>query len=1101
MKRALFLPVLAAAVMIDFATAAAQTTSAPEAVPSETVLYGKFGADDVAAFADPPKVFRPQTWFHYVGGNVSTEGITADLEAISAAGFSGVQLFHGQAGYDGMWPGNDSRITCLSERWDDAVRHTAAECRRLGLRFTMQGCPGWAMAGGPWIKPENAMRHLAWSRTDVECGDNGIVLPLPDGCADEWRDYRDVAVLAFPTPAEDTGRPLVPLKAEGSVGADWMRLLGGGGGEALRLAPTTPSEPYTVDVWFDGGVCVRTLEFPCVQALNHAWCYEPSVRVRVEAFDASGNGVEVLDTELPQSNWQDDRPLTLSCREAEGAVRYRVSLVNGHDIVLPYLRFYSGVRKNSWESEAGWTLRSIERRGQEVSYDDRFYVNPDDIVDLTDLMSTDGSLAWQVPAGRWTILRIGDVNTGMKNGPAPAEGTGWECDKLSTAGSDAQFEGYLGRLTADGGPIEGMLDGVLFDSWECKTQTWTPEMEAEFGRRAGYPLRRWMPALMGYVVGDTESTTRFLNDWRRTVGDMVAENFFGNMARHAASRGMSIAYETAAGDVFPADIMAYYRYADVPMCEFWQPLSEGYVGSLDFKPVKPAASAAHLYGKPRLAAEAFTSFSHTWDEDWRDLKQVANVNMAEGVTHLVFHTYTHNPQVGFLPPGTSFAGAGIGTPFLRGQTWWRHMPEFTTYLARCSYMLERGCPANDVLWYLGDEVDHKPPQHAPFPKGFRYDYCNTDVLMTRLEVRDGCLVTPEGVEYAVLWLPETTRMLPETAERIEALVRAGATVAGEAPRQAATLRGGRSADKRVERVAARLWGRKAGKGVRRVGRGRVISRMPLGEALAVAGLRSDVETQSADGNVMWLHRKAEGADIYFVAAPVGGGFDGEVRFRCGRGRVQVWDPVSGTVTDMAGAVANGITSVRLSLPQSGCCFVVFTEGESRPAPEMRAEVSDIPTDGWTVRFPEGWGAPDSLSLGRLAAWRDMPMSEEGRAFSGTARYETTFEAERCGDGQRLVLSLGKVERIAEVRINGHRVGTLWTYPYEADITDFVVDGRNTLTVDVTGSWFNRLVYDAGRPEAGRKTWVLRWPDRNAPLRESGLLGPVILRRETPVKQL
>lgn len=252
---------------------------------------------------------------------------------------------------------------------------------------------------------------------------------------------------------------------------------------------------------------------------------------------------------------------------------------------------------------------------------------------------------------------------------------------------------------------------------------------------------------------------------------------------------------------------------------------------------------------------------------------------------------------------------------------------------------------------------------------------------------------------------------------------------------------------------------------------------------------------------MWLHRKAEGADIYFVAAPVGGGFDGEVRFRCGRGRVQVWDPVSGAVTETSGTAADGTTSVRLSLPQAGCCFVVFTDGESRPAPEMRAEVSDLPTDGWTIRFPEGWGAPDSLSLGRLVAWRDMPMSEEGRAFSGTARYETTFEAERCGDGQRLVLSLGKVERIAEVRINGHRVGTLWTYPYEADITDFVVDGRNTLTVDVTGSWFNRLVYDAARPEAGRKTWVLRWPDRNAPLRESGLLGPVTLRRETPVKKL
>ena len=390
------LPACLAVTLLQFASAAAQPTAAPEAVPSEKVLRGPFGPGDEAAFVDPPKVFRPQTWFHYVGGNVSTEGITADLEAIAAAGFSGVQLFHGQAGYDGMWPGNESRIACLSERWDDAVRHTAAECRRLGLRFTMQGCPGWAMAGGPWIEPENAMRHLAWSRTDVEGGDDGIVLPVPDGCAEEWRDYRDVAVLAFPCPAEDTGAPLVPRRAEGSVGADWVHLLGAGGAAPLHLAPTTEAEPYTVDVWFDEGTCVRTFEFPCVQALNHAWCYEPAVRVRIEAFDASGSGVEVLDTELPQSNWQDDRPLTLSCREAEGAVRYRVSVVNGHDMVLPYLRFYSGVRKNSWESEAGWTLRSIERRGQEVAYDDRFYVSPDDVVDLTDRMSPDGATC------RWT---------------------------------------------------------------------------------------------------------------------------------------------------------------------------------------------------------------------------------------------------------------------------------------------------------------------------------------------------------------------------------------------------------------------------------------------------------------------------------------------------------------------------------------------------------------------------------------------------------------------------------------------------------------------------------------------------------------------------
>lgn len=258
------------------------------------------------------------------------------------------------------------------------------------------------------------------------------------------------------------------------------------------------------------------------------------------------------------------------------------------------------------------------------------------------------------------------------------------------------------------------------------------------------------------------------------------------MAALARERGLSVAYETAIGDVVPGDIMQYFKHADVPMCEFWQPMSDNYVGSINFKPVKPTASAARMYGKRRVAAEAFTSFSHTWDEHPAMLKPVADANMAEGVTHLVFHTYTHNPQVGFLPPGTSFGGNGIGTPFLRGQTWWPYMHSFTDYLARCSYMFENGRPVSDVLWYLGDEMDHKPDQNAPFPDGFRYDYCNPDALLNRLSVADGRIVTPEGISYSLLWIPENRRMLPETVEAVYRLVKAGATVVGDAPSAPAT---------------------------------------------------------------------------------------------------------------------------------------------------------------------------------------------------------------------------------------------------------------------------------------------------------------------------
>ena len=205
-------------------------------------------------------------------------------------------------------------------------------------------------------------------------------------------------------------------------------------------------------------------------------------------------------------------------------------------------------------------------------------------------------------------------------------------------------------------------------------------MEQEFNERKGYTLRSWIPAIFGYVIDNPETTSRFLRDWRSVIGDLFANKFYRRMAELGHEQGLTVVYETAGGDVFPADIMEYFKHADFPMCEFWHPYTTGYVGSLNFKPIKPTTSAARLYGKPRVAAESFTSFDLHWNEHFEFLKDYADYHFIEGVTHNVFHTYTHNPQINFLPPGTSM-GSKIGTPFLRGQTWWPYMKEFTTYLA------------------------------------------------------------------------------------------------------------------------------------------------------------------------------------------------------------------------------------------------------------------------------------------------------------------------------------------------------------------------------------------------------------------------------------
>jgi hypothetical protein len=567
------------------------------------------------------------------------------------------------------------------------------------------------------------------------------------------------------------------------------------------------------------------------------------------------------------------------------------------------------------------------------------------------------------------------------------------------------------------------------------------------------------------------------------------------MAKLAKDNGLNVQYETAGGDIFPADILEYYKYADVPMCEFWQPVDyrypkarESLVGTLSWKPIKPTVSAARIYGKTRIAAEAFTSFDLTWDEHLSMLKEVGNFHLIEGVTHLVFHTYTHNPRTDFLQPGTSF-GASIGTPFLRGQTWWKYMPEFVTYFSRCNYLLERGKPVSDVLWYLGDEIAHKPDQNAPFPAGFKYDYCNPDVLLNRLTVRNGLLVTPEGLSYRVLYMPDVRRMLPETLEKLRTLVNEGATIIGEAPQGLATLSGGETAQQRFDAAVRDIWGEQNQQSaIRKVGKGTVIS-MPLADAFNELKMKPDVT-----GDALWLHRRTAGAEWYFVCAPKGESFSGTLDFHAD-GNVEIWDPVTGDIVSADANTENGRTSITLDLPQAGSCFVVFRQDTNKRKAKPRSDknLQSIPlTASWTLTFPSGWDAPASLQTTELKAWKDLDISPEAKAFSGTVTYTTTFDAGDVKAGTSYFLDLGKVEMIAAVSLNGKPLRTLWAPPYRLDLTDVMQSGVNTLSVDVTGTWFNRLVYDEGQPEANRKTWTIHAPQKDSPLRDSGLLGPVSL---------
>ncbi len=1081
--------------------------------PDTETLLAPFSPNDETAFKQPGKVFYPETWFHFIGGNISREGIDADLQAIADAGISGVQWFHGSGG---MWPGTTRHLTQLTPEWEEMVSYVGRKADSLGLRLTIQTCPGWSMAGGPWIKPENAMRQLVWSRTDIPVIDKSDgkedsdeiaceippkgFLPKGQPSNEPWRDYHDIRVLAFPTPLGDTGKVLVPEPTSGPE--EWKDLFKGLTTKEIQLQPGTTS---TVTFRLPKGEVIRTLELPPVGAFSHNFCYNPGIHVRLTAKTNSGEEKTMVDANLPMSNWQDGglNNMVFACNEVEGAESYTFTLTNDHPASVRFVRFWSAARKNSWRGEAGWTLIAKEPFQQHTEQNPLAFVKTKDIIDITDKMNPDGILDWTPPAGdcpqgTWTVLRIGHVNFGKRNGPATPEATGWECSKFDPKGAEIQFANYVGML--QDGPLGGKAKGMLMDSWECNTQTWTDTMEKDFRDAAGYDIAVRLPALMGYVLDSQEETSRFLIDWRRTVNKLYCENFFKRMTDLAHAKGLEVQFETAGSDVVTMDPMEYFKYADVPMCEFWQPFSEGYVGDLDFKPIEPTESAAHLYGKPRVASESFTSFSLTWDEHWQMLKEVANFNMAEGVTHNVFHTYTHNPQVGFLPPGTTFGGA-IGTPFLRGQTWWKYMNHFTTYLARTSYLLERGRPVQDVLWYLGDEVGHKPSQYTGsgkrqsgdirFPDGFKYDYCNPDALLNRISVKDGKLVTPEGIEYEVLWIPENERMLPETIEKIKELVDNGAKVIADVPMALATLNEGET--NRFDQALNSLWGNVPAGKISKIGKGKLAVGIGLADALKAFGLKPHIQDGGAE--IIWSERVIDGAKWYYIAAPVGEAFKGIIRLE-GKGKAEWWDPVTGEVKSLKTKGFGRLKKVRLDLAKAESGFVVFRSGASSPTTKEKAfpgkpDHGQIAIEGWTVRFPEGWGTPEgTISLSELKPWKDLDLGDEGKSFSGTATYETSFTLDKSQIGKDLVLDLGKVDFIADIKINGKSAGVLWTEPYSLNIKDFIQEGENTLTVDVTGTWYNRLAYDASQPEAQRKTWTIAGPAAGSQLHDSGLLGPV-----------
>jgi hypothetical protein len=543
------------------------------------------------------------------------------------------------------------------------------------------------------------------------------------------------------------------------------------------------------------------------------------------------------------------------------------------------------------------------------------------ITDLTSRLEKDGHLAWDVPAGQWTIMRFGHTGTGAENAPAPASGRGLECDKLSKEGIEAQFAGMMAKLIADVGPAAGKtLVATHIDSWENGAQNWTARMREEFRARRGYDPLRYLPALSGRVVDSLEVSERFLWDLRQTVTDLLVENYAGHMRALAQKYGLRLSIEAYGG---PCDDITYGGRADEPMGEFW-------IGGGAFETLKQMASAAHIYGRRILGAESFTANDHErWLQHPGSIKALGDKAFCEGVNRFVFHRYAMQPWLDYRP---GMAMGPWGLHYERTATWWEQSRPWHEYLARCQYLLRQGVFVADIC-YLQPEA---APQEFQTQKraGYGYDVATPEAVLTRMSVKDGRITLPDGMSYRVLALPETTRMTPALLRKVKELVAAGATVIGPArPSKSPGLSNYPKCDAEVIELADELWGR-----------GKIVTGKSPEQVLAAMGVPTDF---AAAPFLRWIHRSTGDAEIYFVASGAQQSTETVCAFRVTGLRPEIWQPETGwiepvTVYEPSG----GVTRIPMRFEPSGSAFVVF-----RKSPEPQDPVIRVTLDGRQIQPP------------------------------------------------------------------------------------------------------------------------------------------------------
>lgn len=1086
-------------------------------------------------FLNPPESVGIYAWWHWIDNAITKEGITRDLEAMKQQGIAGATILN-----VGLFGERDLGVPPVifgTDQWYDMFKWALEEASRLGLTIGAHNCDGWSTSGGPWITPEMSMKQYVWSKTYVEGGQPvTVTLPRPYGSRDY---YQDAAVIAYP--AQDSPNSFQLAKPEVTIN-DTIN------GDILYDANPFSNSNLTgnsyVDIKFEKPFTAQKIAIHL--RMGSSWGSMKNIRSVFELLvsrdgknykpvkDFEIQGVnETVTIDIPETTSENFR-----FRMKQQQIIYYYTRVNLAEIELLKKEehpLYSPAFKYHLE-------KTISTRPEEVS--DIFVtgsapeaapVNSSGVIDLTGNMDSNGQLKWDAPDGNWIVIRFGYTTTGSQNAPSTNAGRGLECDKMDTAGLNLHFRSFPEKLIREAGSYAGNTFKYLFiDSWECNFQNWTHNFPDEFQLRRGYNIVQWIPALIGEIENNTEETEAFLQDFRKTIADLIEENYYKHFTELCHREGIDLHAEVIYGGVHypPLDILRSNSYMDVPMWEFWT--NQDQDGFVHYMPVENVSFdkpmyASVVYDKPIVPSEAYTGFAHYSESPW-DLKLYGDRAYCSGINRMVLHSYVHQPDE--RKPGTTLGP--FASHFNRHNNWWEHVSEWFTYQARIQYILQKGQVVSDILYFIGDQLPEyqKGNDLYSVPYGYNIQLCNLDILLNRAEADDGLIRLENGLSYPVLLLPDNDKMEYQTLQRIAALIQKGATVVGPKPLSVLSHMNREQNNDALSKLADEIWGEIDGKTVteNNWGKGKVIWGKPLGEILNEMNIKPDLEVIKSDSvNLLFIHKRLSGKDVYFLVNQEDRPVYAECLFRLKGKSPEIWNPQYGAVYHQAvyKEEAN-VTRVPLYFKAKESLFVMFSDKDNKENivavqrdgiqifpvaqspdadiyfPEIRLDgnvisvISDHPGEytltnnlekdytitvtgneifeikdfKGTIVFESTDGKPGPVEISDFQYWTGFN-DPDIKYFSGKAKYSVHFTLpdDFLSGDDSFELSAGMLKSTGEVILNGQKLGYAWMPGQKFNVSGLLVSGENTLEITVANVYRNRLIGDLVQYGEIRNLWT------------------------------